>query len=147
MLERITFAVTWSELEEAAMTLLELLPRAALTAPGAAEAPASGGSVVRRAQNVVREFYSQGISLCEVAQKVGVTSEYLSAQFHRETGMTFSAYIRDSRVQKAKELLLGTSLKLYAVGEQVGYRDSKYFCRVFKEVTGQSPSEYRRVNR
>jgi two-component system response regulator YesN len=135
-----TFAVTWSELEGAAMTLLELLPRAEESSPG-------GCSVVRRAQNVVSEFYSQGISLSEVAQKVGVTSEYLSAQFHRETGMTFSAYIRDYRVHKAKELLLGTSLKLYAVGKQVGYRDSKYFCRVFKEVTGQIPSEYRRANR
>jgi two-component system response regulator YesN len=140
ILERMTFAVTWSELEGAAMTLLELLPRAEESSPG-------GCSVVRRAQNVVSEFYSQGISLSEVAQKVGVTSEYLSAQFHRETGMTFSAYIRDYRVHKAKELLLGTSLKLYAVGKQVGYRDSKYFCRVFKEVTGQIPSEYRRANR
>ena len=77
--------------------------------------------------------------MSDVARKVGVTAEYLSAQFHRETGMTFSAYIRDFRVQKAKELLLGTDLKLYAVGEQVGYRDSRYFCRVFKEVTGLKP--------
>jgi two-component system, response regulator YesN len=146
MLERITFAVTWPELEEAALTLLELLPGEA--PPSRAEEPSSGGgSVVRRARNVVREFYSQGISLSEVALKIGVSSEYLSAQFHRETGMTFSAYIRDFRVRKAKELLLGTGLKLYAVGERVGYRDSKYFCRVFKEATGQSPSEYRRANR
>jgi len=76
-----------------------------------------------------------------------VTTEYLSAQFHRESGMTFSVFMRAFRVRKAKELLLGTDLMLHSVGEQVGYRDSKYFCRVFKEVTGQSPSEYRRANR
>ncbi len=140
ILERITFAVTWGELEGAMLTLLELLPIDAEPNPG-------GCSVVRRAQNIVREFYTQGITLNEVAQKVGVSSEYLSAQFHREAGITFSTYIRDFRVQKAKELLLGTSLKLFAIGEQVGYRDSKYFCRVFKEVTGQKPSEYRKANR
>jgi two-component system response regulator YesN len=140
ILERITFAVTWGELEGAAMTLLELIPRDAESSPGSV-------SLVHRAENVVRQFYSQGISLGEVAQKVGVTTEYLSAQFHRESGMTFSVFMRAFRVRKAKELLLGTDLMLHSVGEQVGYRDSKYFCRVFKEVTGQSPSEYRRANR
>ncbi len=147
ILERITFAVTWPELEGAALTLLELLPRTAEAAAGADGPAPGGGSVVRRARSVVRESYSQGISLSEVARRVGVSSEYLSAQFHRETGMTFSAYLRDHRVRKAKELLLGTSLRLYAIGERVGYRDSKYFCRVFKEVTGRSPSDYRKENR
>ena len=61
--------------------------------------------------------------------------------------MTFSSYIRDYRVQKAKELLIGTNLKLHSVGEQVGYGDAKYFCRVFKEATGLNPSEYRKANR
>jgi Response regulator containing CheY-like receiver domain and AraC-type DNA-binding domain len=147
ILERITFAVTRTELERAAMTLLELLPREAeLVAQPAAASP-GGVSIVRRAQNLVSEFYSQGISLSDVAQKVGVTAEYLSAQFHRDTGMTFSAYIREFRVQKAKELLLGSDLRLRAVGAQVGYQDSRYFCRVFKEVTGQNPSDYRKANR
>jgi two-component system response regulator YesN len=147
ILERISFAVTWAELEGAARTMLELLPRAAEPAAEQAEPSTGVVPIVRRAQNVVSEFYSQGISLSDVARKVGVTAEYLSAQFHRETGVTFSAYLRNFRVRKAKELLLGTDLKLFAVGEQVGYRDSRYFCRVFKEVTGLSPSEYRKANR
>jgi two-component system, response regulator YesN len=140
ILERITFAVTWTELEGTASILFQLFPRKEGATPG-------DGSVVRRAKNVVQEFYSQGISLNEVALKISVTSEYLSAQFHRETGTTFSTFIRDYRIQKAKELLIGTNLKLYSIGEQVGYGDSKYFCRVFKEVTGLSPSEYRKANR
>ena len=122
------------------MSLLELFPPKP-------EASPMDGAISRRAKNLVSEFYSQGITLNEIARRIDVTSEYLSAQFHRETGTTFSAYIRDFRVQKAKELLLGTSLRLYAVGEMVGYRDSKYFCRVFKEVTGQKPSDYRKANR
>jgi two-component system, response regulator YesN len=140
ILERITFAVTWPELEETRNILLGLFPRDEGEDQG-------DGALVRRAKNLVRELYGQGISLNEVARKVNVTSEYLSAQFHRATGVTFSSYIRDFRVQKAKELLIGTSLKLHSVGEQVGYQDAKYFCRVFKEVTGLIPSEYRRANR
>jgi two-component system response regulator YesN len=139
ILERITFAVTWPELEEAGDILLRLFPRDEGEAQG-------DGSLIRRAKNLVHELYSQGISLNEVALEVNVTSEYLSAQFHRATGVTFSSYIRDYRIQKAKELLIGTNLKLHSVGEQVGYRDPKYFCRVFKEVTGLNPSEYRRAN-
>jgi two-component system response regulator YesN len=139
ILERITFAVTWPELEGTAKILFQLFPQKEGAVP-------NDGSVIRRAKNLVHEFYSQGISLNEVARKINVTSEYLSAKFHRETGVTFSAYIRDYRVRKAKELLIGTNLKLYAIGEQIGYRDSKYFCRVFKEVTGLNPSDYRKAN-
>ncbi len=140
ILERISFAVSRSELESAGEALLRLFP----TAGGAAR---DEDPIVRRAKNLIREFYSQGISLSEAAQKIDVTPEYLSAQFHHATGETFSSFIRDLRVRKAKELLIGTGLKLYEVGERVGYKDSKYFCRVFKEATGMSPSEYRRANR
>jgi two-component system, response regulator YesN len=140
ILEQITFAVSRPELESAGDALLRLFPPEGTAARD--EDP-----IVRRAKNLVRESYSQGISLGEVALKISVTPEYLSAQFHRMTGETFSSFIRDFRVRKAKELLIGTNLKLYEVGEKVGYRDSKYFCRVFKEATGQNPSEYRRLNR
>jgi len=138
--EQITFAITWRELAATANVLLKLFPQKE-------ESISSEGSVVRRAKNVVHEFYSQGISLNEVALKINVTAEYLSAQFHRETGKTFSAYIRDYRIRRAKELLIGTDLKLHKVGEKVGYSDSKYFCRVFREVTGLNPSNYRQINR
>ena len=60
--------------------------------------------------------------------------------------MTFSAYIKKVRITKAKELLIGTSLKLYEIAEKVGYSDPKYFSRVFKETTGMLPAEYRKVH-
>jgi len=140
LLERIKQALSWNELEESAAALSGLIE-------GKAEGAANDCLIVARAKSVAKEYYSQGITLNEVAAQIDVTPEYLSAQFHRETGTTFSSFIRDFRMQKAKELLMSTDLKLHDVGEQAGYRDSKYFCRVFKEVTGQSPSEYRRANR
>jgi two-component system response regulator YesN len=140
ILEKITSAVTWSELSSVATILLRLAPEKAAW-------EGDGGSIVNRAKNLAHEFYGQGITLEEIASKISVTPEYLSAQFHRQTGVNFSAYIKDYRIRKAKELLLGTDLKLYAVAEKVGYQDAKYFCRVFKESTGRSPSDYRKTNR
>ena len=51
-------------------------------------------------------------------------SEYLSTQFRKETGNTFSNYIREYRIKKSKELLLGTQLKLHQISAQIGYRSA-----------------------
>lgn len=102
---------------------------------------------VKRAQGLIREFYQSGITLDEIAAKMKVTPEYLSTRFHRETGVTFSNYIKNYRLTKAKELLIGTDLKLYEIADQVGYADAKYFSRVFRETTGQLPADYRKTHR
>ena len=88
--------------------------------------------------------YRTGIMLDEISRKLDMTPEYLGTLFHRETGTTFSNYVKNYRISKAKELLVGTNLKLYEVAEKVGYSDPKYFSRIFKEITGQLPTEYRR---
>ena len=99
---------------------------------------------VKRMKSMIHEFYRTGIMLDEISRKLDMTPEYLGTLFHRETGTTFSNYVKNYRISKAKELLVGTNLKLYEVAEKVGYSDPKYFSRVFKEITGQLPVEYRR---
>lgn len=101
---------------------------------------------VKRAKSLIHEYYSDGITLDEIASKLGITPEYLGTKFRMETGVTFSNYMRDYRVAKAKELLLGTNLKLYEIADKVGYNDPKYFSRVFKEATGYLPADYRKMN-
>ena len=103
-----------------------------------------GNLVVKRAVGMVREYYMKGITLDEIAQRLGITPEYLGTQFHQEMKVNFSTYIKTFRINKAKELLLGTQLKMYEIAERVGYSDAKYFSRVFKAETGQLPAEYRR---
>ncbi len=99
---------------------------------------------VKRMKGMIHEFYQTGIMLDDISRKLDMTPEYLGTLFHRETGTTFSTYVKTYRISKAKELLVGTNLKLYEIAEKVGYSDSKYFSRIFKEITGQLPTEYRR---
>ena len=102
---------------------------------------------VKKAQSMIHEFYADGITLGEIADRLNMTQEYLGTQFHKAVGEPFSVYIRNYRLSKAKELLIGTQLKQYEVAERVGYTDAKYFARVFKEHIGMSPAEYRKSHR
>ena len=102
---------------------------------------------VKKTQSMIHEFYADGITLNEIADRLNLTQEYLGSQFHKEVGENFSTYIRNYRLLKAKELLIGTQLKQYEIAEKVGYADAKYFARVFKECVGMSPAEYRKSNR
>lgn len=102
---------------------------------------------VKKAQSMIHEFYADGITLNEIADRLNLTQEYLGTQFHKELGENFSTYIRNYRLAKAKEMLIGTQLKQYEISEKVGYADAKYFARVFKECIGMSPAEYRKSNR
>lgn len=103
--------------------------------------------MIRRADMIIREAYRQGLTLDELAERLRVTPEYLSAQFHREMGATFGTYIRDIRMEQAKKLLLHTDKKLYEIAGEVGYADPKYFSRVFREQTGMLPADYRKVHK
>jgi two-component system response regulator YesN len=102
---------------------------------------------VKKAENMILEYYKTGITLEEIAEKLNLTPEYLSNQFHLEKGVKFSTFIREFRIMKAKELLIGSKLKVCEVAERVGYFDAKYFSKVFRENTGQLPAEYRKTNK
>ncbi len=102
---------------------------------------------VKRAKNMILQYYQTGINLEEIAAKLSITPEYLGMQFHKEIGIKFSTYIKEHRIAKAKELLIGSEMKIYDVAEKVGYSDAKYFSRVFRELAGQLPVDYRRAHK
>lgn len=118
----------------------------AVAAKASSDGPAAEmyGLLVNKALHMVRERYSQGISLEEAAAALNITPEYLSTLVNRETGKTFTAHLKEARVARAKELLLSGELKAFEISARVGYADSKYFCRVFKEHTGMTPVEYQK---
>lgn len=137
VLDRVMSARTVWELRQPFEAVLS-----ALCLPGREDGAVS--LTVKKAQSMIHEFYSSGITLGEIANRLNISQEYLGAQFHKEVGEPFSVYIRNYRLSKAKELLIGTQFKQYEIAEKAGYTDAKYFARVFKECVGMSPAEYRK---
>lgn len=109
--------------------------------------PEAESLLVRKATGLMKEYYAQGITLEEIAQKLSVTPEYLGTKIHRELGCTFGTLMKRLRVEYAKNLLLTTDMKLYQIALAVGYMDPKYFSHVFKSVTGVLPMEFKAMNR
>jgi len=140
ILRKIVSSRTYQELEQSLRLLLDLIKQTSAASNAAS-------LVVQRAKSMIHEFFNQGITLNEIASKLNITPEYLGMQFHKEMGVSFSAYLKEYRIKKAKELLIGRDAKLYEIAEKVGYNDPKYFCKVFKEVTNQTPSEYRKMHK
>ena len=138
LLEQIMRARTQKELSDICERIKEVL---LIQNPG----QDTTNLIVKRAKSMIHEFYHSGITLDEIASRLNITPEYLGTQFHKETGTTFSIYIKNYRISKAKELLVGTGLKLYEIAERVGYSDPKYFSKVFRDVTGQLPADYRKT--
>lgn len=99
--------------------------------------------VVRDAIKIIEENYTRNVTLEEVAKKVGVSSQYLSKIFREETKKTFVEWLTDLRIRKAKEMIQRLNQPIKEVGLVVGYKDPNYFSRIFRNVVGMSPSEYR----
>lgn len=98
--------------------------------------------LVSKVVQVIRAHYQEKITLENLADKYSVTPEYLSSLFSKEMGKPFVNYLKEFRMSKAKEMLRKENKKVYEVAFEVGYTDVKYFCRVFKEITGVTPRQY-----
>lgn len=100
--------------------------------------------LIEMAVKMIHENYSdENISLNSIAEKLYITPNYLSTLFKNEMGITFSDYLTEYRIEKAKELLKDIRIKIYEISGAVGYTDSHYFSKIFKNMTGLTPKEYR----
>lgn len=83
------------------------------------------------------------LGLKRVASQVFISPCYLSVIFKKETNITFKNYLIQTRIEKAKELLEKTDLKIYDIAEKVGYNNTRYFSELFQRICGKTPSQYR----
>jgi len=100
---------------------------------------------ITEAKRYMRQHYQEPLRLEEVSSAVGFNATYFSTLFKKETGRNFTDYLTELRIEKAKELLCGDNLSVQDVAEMVGYQDLKYFSRLFKNTTGVSPSDYKKL--
>ena len=114
--------------------------------PGSDGLPEPRGDMhhlIRQTIHILETEYDQDITLSGLAERLYLNPNYLSTLFKNETGTTFTQALLRIRMEKAKELLRTTKLKIYEVGIRVGYADSAHFSRVFKNHENMSPYEYR----
>ena len=99
---------------------------------------------VRAALRFIDEHYMEELSLEDIADHVCLSGNYLSNIFRQETGCTVAAYITQAKMKKAREILKNMEYTVADTARLIGYRDPRYFCRVFKQAAGMTPSQYRK---
>ncbi|MDP4098177.1 helix-turn-helix domain-containing protein [Paenibacillus sp. P96] len=100
--------------------------------------------IITEIKEYVSEHYSEPISLADLSARFFINPYYLSQLFKQKTGETYLSYLAQTRINKAKELLIRTDLKVYEICQRVGYSDTQHFARLFEKLTGCKPSEYRK---
>ena len=86
------------------------------------------------------------LSLTSVAKRFYITPAYLGSLFKHYAGDSFNVYLNRYRIERACDLVLHSEKKIYEIAQQCGFNDSKYFMRVFKELTGKTPGRFRKEN-
>lgn len=101
--------------------------------------------VVRQIISEVQMHYEQNMNLKTLAYKYNINTSYLGQIFQKEVGLSFSQYLTNMKNEKARELILNTNKKINDIAKQVGYTDTSYFYRKFKQCYGVSPATLREL--
>lgn len=103
----------------------------------------SNNRYVHQIQTIVLSDHSSDMDLNSLAERVNLSVTYMCNLFKKETGISIRQYIKNVRMNKAKELLDNTNLRLKDIYPQVGYSSLTYFCIAFKETFGITPTQFR----
>lgn len=93
----------------------------------------------------IHENYMFDISMQDMARMMNYSEAYFCKLFKQCFNKNFTSYLTEFRVAEAKKMLEEPTVNVKEIGKAVGYADSNYFAKVFKRITGQSPTEYRMV--
>lgn len=99
--------------------------------------------LIARLKDYLRKNYHSNISLTEVSSLFFLNPSYLSTFFKKEAGINFSEYIIHLRIENAKHFIKNSDFSIQEISEKVGYSDYRYFCTIFKKITGDTPLKYR----
>ncbi|WP_333647770.1 response regulator [Lacrimispora sp.] len=102
--------------------------------------------VITNVQKYIDNHVAEKLSLNEVAGVFGLSPNYLSILFKKNSSLGFSEYIAQAKINKAKSMLLEEDMKIYEAADKLGFESAFYFSKVFKKVTGLSPREFIQQN-
>jgi transcriptional regulator GlxA family with amidase domain len=103
--------------------------------------------LVVQAQEWLRAHYNDAVHIADLAHHLGISLRTLNRRFKLATGINPNAYLQQRRIDSARELLRTTDLGVHEIAIAVGYSDSGYFCRLFRNVMKQTPRDYRHAVR
>jgi len=98
---------------------------------------------IREAQAYVQARLGEPLTVHAVSAYVGLSPHYFGRLFREASGESFTDYVTRVRMDKARELLLHSSLKVYEIAQLVGVQNYRYFHSLFRRRHGKKPSEYR----
>lgn len=127
-------------LETAVKLIYEILPIAS------SSGEENATKIIQIAKHYIEDNYNKNIKLEDVAEQVYLTPSYFGIFFKKEFGETFSYYIINLRINKAKELLKDLKYNVSEIANEVGYQDPRHFSKLFKEHVGVTPKEYRKIH-
>jgi two-component system response regulator YesN len=98
--------------------------------------------LIAKTKKYILDHYQEEIGLNEVAAVINLSPGYFSTIFRQETGVCFTEYVTEVKIGQAKRLLQEAEYKIYEIAAMLGYQNAYYFSKVFKKVTGMTPSQY-----
>lgn len=101
--------------------------------------------MVNKAIEYLKHNYNSEVKLEDLAMKSFISKNYFSKLFKEVTGINFSDYVQQLRINEARSLLKHTEMKVIDIASQVGFKDVKFFYEVFKKITGKTPGDYRKA--
>ena len=99
---------------------------------------------IKKSIKYIKDNYNRNITLEDVAEYANISKSYLSLLFKQESGINFSSYLTNYRIEKSMQLLNESNYKIYEIAEKVGFDNPYYFSKVFKEKTGLSCKDFRK---
>lgn len=106
--------------------------------------PPSNEKMIHEVLAYIETYYMHTITIDSVLEFCPISRSHFHAIFKRMTGKTFMEQVTDTRVEKAKELLVNTDYNITKVAQQTGFSSPAYFGQTFRTVTGKSPGEFRK---
>jgi two-component system response regulator YesN len=100
-------------------------------------------AAIKKALALINEDYGANLTMESIADRIYLNASYFSDLFRREMGKTFTEYLGELRIDKARELLKNPDLKMNEIALLTGFIDPNYFAKVFKKYVGLTPSQYR----
>ena len=143
---KLSLPYTFYSWEDAGMWLTALSQRALADMKSRQLTPEVMESMVK-AMNIVKEEISSPLLAFDVADRVNLSRSYFSLCFKKVTDMSFNQFVREKKIDIAREYLEKTEMTIQQVAECTGYEDEKYFSKVFARETGALPSRYRKEKR